>query len=230
MGEYTSGDEKVIARDIPVVVGSGTSLPGDHMRQGKGWQGEQPIGLYQFNGSASSLDHTHSNSSSEQLHPVCQCTCLSVSVAVHVCLSVWLYMYVCQCGCTCMSVSVAVHVCLSVWLYMYAGVFANDVYYLVPRLARILSLMGPFMTFPYPPHLRRGPVETGQEQVPTASWTGWMRTSPILPLRGGGLSIMGTSGMSTSTCARQWTHRGTRTPRTWRWRGAPPPHQSLGRM
>ena len=84
MGEYTSGDERVIARDIPIVVGSGTNLPVEpgtlsppvEGGRGPGTRGTPveggrgPLTLYRFNGSGSSLDHTHSNSSSEHIHQV----------------------------------------------------------------------------------------------------------------------------------------------------------------
>ena len=71
MGEYTSGDEKVIARDIPIAVGKATGLPQDEESQGEeGREEKESLVLYQFNGSASSLDHTHSNSSNEHLHQV----------------------------------------------------------------------------------------------------------------------------------------------------------------
>ena len=66
MGEFTTGDERVIIRDIPLVVGSGTSMP----EEAEGDSRLQPLGLYNFKGSGSSLDNTHSNSSSEQLPQV----------------------------------------------------------------------------------------------------------------------------------------------------------------
>ena len=72
VGEFTSGDERVIIRDIPLVVGSGTSMPEEEEEEG-GREREgrvQPLGLYSFRGSGSSLDNTHSNSSSEQLPQV----------------------------------------------------------------------------------------------------------------------------------------------------------------
>lgn len=68
VGEFTSGDERVIIRDIPIVVGSGSSMPEEAGSEG---EGRQPLGLYSFRGSGSSLDNTHSNSSSEQLPQVC---------------------------------------------------------------------------------------------------------------------------------------------------------------
>ena len=67
MGEFTSGDERVIIRDIPIVVGSGSSMPEEVGSEG---EGRQPLGLYNFRGSGSSLDNTHSNSSGEQLPQV----------------------------------------------------------------------------------------------------------------------------------------------------------------
>ena len=66
VGEFTSGDEKVIVRDISLVVGSGTSMP----EETEGDSRLQPLGLYNFKGSGSSLDNTHSNSSNEQLPQV----------------------------------------------------------------------------------------------------------------------------------------------------------------
>ena len=70
MGEFTSGDERVVTRDISIVVGSGTSMP-EEEAESEG-EGRRPLGLYNFKGSGSSLENTHSNSSSEQLPQVRQ--------------------------------------------------------------------------------------------------------------------------------------------------------------
>lgn len=67
-GEYSSGDERVVVKDILLVVGNGTCPPVEHMEGGGGRDGQ----IYNFNGSASSLDHTHSNSSNEHIHHVCE--------------------------------------------------------------------------------------------------------------------------------------------------------------
>ena len=72
-GEYTSGEERVVVKDIPLVVGNGTCPPGEDMEGGPsgGERGDREGQMYNFDGSASSLDHTHSNSSSEHINPVC---------------------------------------------------------------------------------------------------------------------------------------------------------------